>query len=102
MRHHNENKTGTQGVSMRLKGQRTKRQIERDLPYFVEIFVPGNGLREKHEVMHACCNERVGNDGYATTSRHDRQTVRDYVKFHFRDPQTANAFRRTWQVRRDE
>lgn len=74
------------------KGERTKKQIERDLPYFGEIEIPKFGLGQKLNALHDWCREHHGSSGYATTSRRDGS--KDFVRFHFERHTSAIALAR--------
>jgi hypothetical protein len=88
----------------RARGRVERRWKLAELPHVVECPVPGRGLRERHNHMHAWCKERCGNGRYATSSRHDRAPdgmPLEFLCFHFGDAATARAFASAFSLRRD-
>lgn len=83
-------------ASVYRKGERTPRRIRRDLPHYVEIEIPGSGLRERVAVIHRWFDANAGRDNYAFTRRHERATIREWLQVRFKEPALADAFRRTF------
>lgn len=75
------------------KGERTPRQIKRDFPHFVEIEIPGSGLRERAGVIDRWLEENVGRERYAFTKRYERAAIREWLQIRFKEPSLADAFR---------
>ena len=77
------------------RGRIYRRRKLAELPFIVECPVPGGGLRERLDAMHAWAQRTCGNDRYATSSRRDRAgdgTPQDVLRVHFADEATARAF----------
>ena len=79
----------------RRKGETTDKHRRRDFPHEVELVPPPGGLRQRLNAMTAWCDANA-KDGFATTSRLDRDLGRDYIQFRFRDEATADAFRKAF------
>jgi hypothetical protein len=88
----------------RHKGARKTWQMREEFPHAVEIPVPSalstthrprplDWWSSRYSNMLLWCGVRVGNSGYCTTGRRERETVTDFVQFRFRDPGVAAEFR---------
>src|ERR1700743_3801956 len=76
---------------MRYKGQITPAIIDRDYPHQVEIFVPGDGLGVRLNVMHEFCHSF----DYKTRGIATKQwtaTGRDGIRWCFRNGEEAATF----------
>ena len=81
---------------MYRKGEHTPRQIRRDFPHFVEIEIPGSGLRGRIAVIHRWLDANAGRDNYAFSRRHERAAIREWLQVRFKEPAPADAFRRAF------
>jgi len=88
----------------RYKGATKTWQLRRDFPHAVEIPVPSELSRlhkprpldlwsSRYSNMLAWCFVRVGNSGYCTTERRERETLTDIIQFRFLDAAAAEEFR---------
>jgi hypothetical protein len=76
---------------MRYKGQITPRIIDREYPHQVEIPIPDAGLGSRLNAMHDACR---GVDYQTRVIGKKRiETGRDGVRFCFKTPEQADAFR---------
>jgi hypothetical protein len=85
----------------RSRGSNDRRRKLAQLPYVVECPIPGGGLRERLDQMHAWAQRTYGNDGYATSSRRDRApdgTSAEILRVHFADETTVQAFAREFAL----
>ena len=77
-----------------------RRQLAR-VPFVVECRIPGGGLRERLDAMHAWVRARCGNDGYATSKRVERGPdgmPADGLRVHFADAADAKTFAREFDL----
>lgn len=81
---------------MYRKGERTPRRIRRDFPHFVEIEIPGSGLRERAAVIDKWLEANAGRGNYAFTRRHARTAIREWLQVRFQEPGLADAFRKAF------
>jgi hypothetical protein len=71
------------------KAQNSRRRIDRDFPYLVEIPVPRQGLGSRLDQMHRFC--RVA--GFSYLSRGPRTPAADLMTWCFERAEDAEAFR---------
>jgi hypothetical protein len=76
------------------RGSIYQRRKLAERPHVVECPIPGGGLREI-TAMQAWCHDRLGPDGFVTSSRVDRAPdgmPQDVLRVHFAAEQDAQAF----------
>ena len=81
---------------MYRKGERTPRQIRRAFPHYVEIEIPGSGLRDRAAVIDRWLDANAGRANYAFTWRQERATIREWLQVRFKEPALADAFRQAF------
>jgi hypothetical protein len=79
----------------KARGRIERRRFLEKLPFVVECPIPGSGLRQRLDDMHAWARRTCGNERYGTSSRVDRSNSyapAAILRVHFADEETARAF----------
>lgn len=80
-------------MMVRRKGERSKREIDRDWPYQVRILIPGTGHPEVPQM-------RAWTARHGGTYRAERQLPHTFSRYCFRTPEAADGFHQAFEGER--